>query len=350
MIPFQNPRTSPTPLARRTGGAGTMAAVLLATAIGLSAQAPAQTARPVPGDPPVPAGELEVLKVQGNVWMIAGAGGNIAAQVGEQGVVLVDTGAAGVSDRVLAALRTITDRPIRYIINTSMAPQRVGGNAVIAALPGGSLAGAERGAIISVIAQENVYAKMSRTGPDGQPLYPVAAWPSDGYYAPQRGLIFNGEAIDIIHVPAAFSDGDSLVYFRGSNVLVSGNVFTTTHFPLVNRTEGGTFAGSLEALNRMLDITIPDDLAEGGTYVVPGYGRISDEADLVEYRDMVTIVRDRLRKLITTERMTLAQVKAAHPLLGWEGRYSRPEWTVDMFIEAVFDEFAPAPARPAGRR
>jgi glyoxylase-like metal-dependent hydrolase (beta-lactamase superfamily II) len=296
----------------------------------------AAQAQPAPVEPaPDPA--LEVIKVQGNVWMIAGAGANIAVQAGEQGVIVVDTGAAGLSERVIAAIRGISTRPIRYIINTSVAPQHVGGNAVLAALPGGSTAGAARGATVAVIAQENVQARMTRPV-DGSAPFPSAAWPTDGYYAPRRGMIFNGEGIDIIHLPNAHSDGDSAVYFRGSNVLVTGDVYTTVGFPIVNRAMGGTYAGTLTALNTLLDIAIPDDLAEGGTYIVPGHGRISDEADLVEYRDMVHIIRDRLAQM-AADRLTIAQVKAARPAIGWEARYSRPGWTTDMFIETVYPEF-----------
>ncbi len=177
-------------------------------------------------------GSLEVLKVQGNVWMIAGAGANIAVQAGEQGVIVVDTGASGMTDKVMAAIRGISTRPIRYIINTSVAPQHVGGNATFVS--------AASGAKPVVIAHENVYIGMTAAGPDRKSAFPADAWPTDGYYLPRRKLMFNGEAIDIIHMPAAFSNGDSVVYFRGSNVLVTGDMFTTTSLPLIDRAHGGT--------------------------------------------------------------------------------------------------------------
>jgi cyclase len=314
----------------------TAAAILVCT---LAAVAYAQT----PGEPAVD-GALEVLKVQGNVWLIGGAGANIAVQAGEQGVVVVDTGAGAMSDKVIAAIRGISTRPIRYIINTSAAPQHVGGNAALASLPGGSTApGARGGASPAVIAQENVYARMTANGPDGRSAFPAAAWPTDGYYSPRRKLIFNGEAIDIIHMPAAFSTGDSIVYFRGSNVLVTGDIFTTTGLPLIDRAHGGTYAGSLAALRSLLDIAAPDDLMEGGTYIIPGHGRICDDADLVEYHDMAYEIRDRVAKLVAQGK-TLDQIKAAHPVLGWEGRYGQAGWTPDMFIEAIYPEFIKAPA------
>jgi glyoxylase-like metal-dependent hydrolase (beta-lactamase superfamily II) len=189
---------------------------------------------------------------------------------------------------------------------------------------------------------------MTRLGADGKSAFPADAWASDAYFAPRRRMIFNGEAIDIIHMPNAHSDGDSIVYFRGSNVLVTGDIFTTTNLPMVNRAVGGSYAGLLDALNALLDIGAPDDLMEGGTYMIPGHGRICDEADLVEYRDMVYEIRDRVKKLVG-EGKTLAEVKAARPVIGWEGRYSQPGWTTDMFLEAIYPEFAsavrPQPAR-----
>ena len=302
-------------------------------------QAASLAAQPSPSEPAVD-GELEVLHVQGNVWLIAGAGGSIAVQAGEQGVVVVDTGASGFGSEVIAAIAKISDRPIRYIINTSIADQHIGGNDQIALLPGGSTSGAERGVRINVIAQENVLFRMSvARGADGEQRYPQLAWPTDGYYEPQRGQIFNGEAIDIIHMPNAYSDGDSIVYFRGSNVLVSGDIFSNTSLPMIDYSKGGSFQGTIAALDRMLDITISDDLAEGGTYVIPGHGYISDEADLVEYRDMTYIVRDRLQRLIIEQGLNLEQVIAERPLLGWEGRYDRPGWSFEMFLEAVYGEF-----------
>ena len=332
-----------------------MTRLLFALLIASSAAAFAQNPPPDPPTPaePAPDGVLEVIKVQGNVWLVAGAGGNIAVQAGDQGVVIVDTGAAALTDEVLAAVRGISTAPIRYVINTSIAPQHVGGNGRIATLPGGAAAGGSRGATPAIIAQENVLNRMTRIGADARTVFPSEAWPVDGYFAGRRSFTFNGEAIDVVHLPAAHSDGDSAVYFRGSNVLVAGDVYTTTSLPMINKVLGGTYAGLLAGLNTLLDIAVPDDLAEGGTYIIPGHGRISDEADLVEYRDMVHMVGDRLTKLVTADRRTLEQVKAARPFIGWEGRYSHPGWTTDMLIEAIYPEFAPAgpaPRQGTGRR
>ena len=306
-------------------------AALLACAASLVAQTPAPA--------------VHAYRVQGNVWMLTGAGANIAMQVGKEGVLLVDTGAEAMTNAVLAAIREVTDAPIRYIINTSLAPDHIGGNSAIASLPGGAATGKGRGPTPNVIAHENVLLRMSTPGPDKKSPYPTSAWPTDGYIAERRALSFNGEAIDILHQPSAHSDGDTLVYFRASNVLVSGDIFTTTNLPWIDRKQGGTSKGLLDALNVMVDIAVPENMQEGGTAIIPGHGRICDEADLVEYRDMLHEIRDRAQNLINVQKLSVDQVKAKRPVLGWEARYSRPEWTTDMFVESIYQEFKGSAAR-----
>ncbi len=315
------------------------ALALLLACVGVTNIA-AQSTPPYPASasvPPKPG--IHALKVQGNVWMIPGVGGNVAMQVGKEGVMLVDTGSAGMTDTLLAAIREVSEAPIRYVVNTSISADHIGGNAAIATLPGGATNGKGRGPQANIIAHENVLLRMSTPGPDKKAPYATEAWPTDGYLAARRSLFFNDEPIDIIYMPGAHSDGDTIVYFRASNVLVSGDIFTTTNFPLTDRKLGGSSKGTLEALNYMLDITVPESLQEGGTYVIPGHGRVCDEADLAEYRDMLDEIRDRMADLVNNQHLTLQQVKAKHPISGWEGRYSRPEWTTDMFVEALYEEF-----------
>ena len=286
-------------------------------------------------------GGIETVHVRDRVWMLVTPDGNLALQVGSEGALLVDTGRAGTSDAVLAAIRRITSKPLRYIINTSAGPMQVGNNAELGALRGGVTGG--RGPTPAIIAQEGVLTRLGSPDANGGKGYPSTGWPTDAYAGTQRTIRYNGEAIDIIHVPHAYSDADSLVYFRGSDVVVAGEIYSTVRFALVDRARGGTVTGVLAGLNRILDITVPDvvveSFAEGGTLVIPASGRLSDEDDVTEYRDMVSIVRDRLADL-AGKRLTLDQAKAARPLIDYEARYGTPAWTPTMFLEALYAEFA----------
>jgi glyoxylase-like metal-dependent hydrolase (beta-lactamase superfamily II) len=280
-------------------------------------------------------GDIRVLPVQGNVYMLAGAGGNIAVQVGDDGVLLVDTGAGSVSDKVLAAIRKLSDKPIRMILNTHADPDHMGGNERLAAAgraPGGGRASDSAGQGALIIAHEAVLEAVS--APTGQqPPMPVGAWPTEGYPGETKEAFLNNEAIQLFHEPAAHSNGDSVIFFRRSDVVAAGDIFSTTSYPVIGR--GGSINGVIAALNHIIDITIPKDWQEGGTMVIPGHGRICDEADVVEYRDMVTIVRDRIQDLIK-KGMTLEQVKTAGPTFEYAPRYGPS----DVFVEAVYRDLA----------
>jgi len=287
--------------------------------------------------------EVHVLPVQGNVYMLVGAGANITVQTGSDGVLLVDTSYEQMSDKVVAAIRKLSDKPIRYIINTHADPDHVGGNAPISAL-GATIAGGNMGTSVNngaaILAHENVLKRMS--APTGrQAPTPSAAWPTDTYFTKKKELFFNGEPIEILHQPSAHTDGDSIVFFRHSDVVSAGDLFLTTTYPVVDLERGGNIQGVIDALNRILDIAIPRDKQEGGTYVIPGHGRLCDEADVLEYRDMVTIIRDRIRDMVKKGN-TLDQVKAARPTLDYDGRYGAKTgaWTTDLFIEAVYRSLA----------
>lgn len=288
--------------------------------------------------------EVHVLPVQGNVYMLVGAGGNIAMQAGKEGVLLVDTGNAGaVTDKVLAAIRTVSDKPIRYIINTHVHGDHTGGNEKIAAagstIAGGNVVGdigasAAEGA--TVIAAQQVLDRMSKK--DGNtPAFPSGAWPTDTYITDEKDLFFNGEAVQIFHQPHAHTDGDSIVFFRRSDVVVTGDIFVTTSYPIIDLDRGGSYQGVLDGLNHIIDITVPADKQEGGTYVIPGHGRLCDEADVVEYRDMMTILRDRFLDMIKRG-MTLDQFKAQKPTRDYDPLYGSDKgfWTTDKFIEASY--------------
>ena len=235
--------------------------------------------------------------------MLAGDGGNITIQTGPDGVFLVDSGRSAMSGQVLAEIRKLTNRPIRYIADTHLHSDHTGGNEAIgkagSTISGGDVdddaANLDKGA--AILAHQRVLDRMSVQ--DGnQPPAPFGALPTDVYRGKQKDLFFNGEPIILLHQPAAHTDGDSLVFFRGSNVISTGDIFVTTSYPEMDLARGGSIQGLIDALNRILELTVPEDFQEGGTLVIPGHGRICDEADVVEYRDMVTIVRDRIADLV----------------------------------------------------
>ncbi len=285
---------------------------------------------------------LQTLKVQGNIYLITGAGGNVIVQAGEEGVLVVDTGLAATADQTLAAIRKISDKPIRYILNTHFHPDHTGGNNTIRTA-GGQVVGAnvtgnltDAGVGAAVYAQDNVLQRLS--APTGQtPAAPFGDWPTETYLSGRRQLTFNGEAVEMIYQPAAHTDGDSLVMFRRSDVIVAGDIFLTTTYPFIDLASGGSIEGEIDALNNILDMAVTGHQDEGGTLIVPGHGRICDKPDLLEYRDMVTIVRDRVQDSIK-KGMTLDQVKAAGLTKDYDLRYAAPSGfgTKDQFIEAIY--------------
>ncbi len=286
--------------------------------------------------------ELEVLPVQGNVYVIVGGGGNTTVQIGPEAVVVVDTKLGASADRLLAAIATLSAKPIRHIVVTSADPDHVGGNERVSAAgryvrlldtfdPRGSNTSA------SIMAHVNVLARMS--GPSGtEAPTPAGAWPSDTYFTAQWELFVNNEAIQLLHVPAAHTDGDTMVFFRRSDVVSTGDIYTTTGYPQFDPATGGGIAGIIDGLNRIIEIAVAGENQTGGTAVIPGHGRISDETDVANYRDMVTIVRDRIASSVRAGK-TLEQVQAERPTRDYDGIYTgRGGGSAEQFVAAVYRE------------
>jgi glyoxylase-like metal-dependent hydrolase (beta-lactamase superfamily II) len=285
------------------------------------------------------------------VYLLAADGTNITVQLGRDGILLVDASTGTMNDDILAAIRALSNQPIRWVISTHVHADHTGGNeAMFRAGSGmpqnrigtglnfpGSL---PTGAVI--VSNETVLLRMSGVNGD-QRLAPQAAWPTLTYLGRGRELYVNGEPIEVLHQPHAHTDGDSLVVFRHSDVVSTGDVFSTISYPVIDLETGGTINGTIDALNKVLEVTFPAEKQEAGTYVIPGHGRIADEADVVSYRNMVTVIRDRIHAL-KNKGMTLGQVKAAKPTLDYDRRWSTASWTADMFVEAVYRTLPAGPA------
>jgi glyoxylase-like metal-dependent hydrolase (beta-lactamase superfamily II) len=306
---------------------------------------PPRGVNPRVSPPAPPTGEIRVGPVQGNVYLLEGGGSNVVAQVGSDGVLLVDSGDGTLSEPLLAAVRTLSDKPIRYILNTSPRADHVGGNELLARAGsrsgGGLVVAGPAGMGAMVIAHESVLFALS--APTGAPSpMPVGAWPTDAFATDHKEVFANGEAIRMFHQGGATSVSDTLIFFRRSDVIVTGDVFDLTRYPRIDG-ERGSFRKVVAALNRVIDIAVPADWQEGGTMVVPGRGRVADEADVVEYRDVMTIIRDRIQNMVD-QGMSLAEVRAARPTFEWDARYgtSTGEWTTDMFIDAAYRDLAGA--------
>ena len=306
-------------------GLGAIAIALLAVPPAL-AQAPRAAA---PG--------LETIKVRENVYAIFGAGSNITVHVGEDGLILVDSGSTAAAEQVVAAVKAISPQPIRLIINTSADMDHVGGNEVVGAagleVNPDSFADEPHATVLS---HENVLTRLS-----ADDKIPTNLWPSETFTSRVRSLYLNNDAVMVYRMTGAHSDGDTAVLFRKADVIATGDIIDLRSFPVIDESKGASIQGELDALNRLLEMTVPAMplvLKPGRTLLIPGHGRVSDYAELVEYRDMVTTIKDNIEALIK-KGMTLEQVKAANPTAGYRARWGKESgpWTTDMFVEAIYN-------------
>jgi cyclase len=292
------------------------------------------------------AAQLNVLHVQGQVHLITGAGVNVAVQVGDKGAMLVDTPPAALVPQVMAEIRKLSPNPIRYIVNTSIDPAHWGGNAALSTPPGARGGGGAPFGFVglgrpSIIAHENVLNRMANP-PAGQPATPGAAIPTTTYYLPTMDFSSNGEAIILYHA-AGITDSDSIVLFRESDVVSTGDIYTPGRYPAIQLQQGGSVAGLIAGLNQVLALAVPEAFEEGGTKIIPGHGRISEETDVAEFRDMIVIIRDRVQDLIKKGR-TLEQIKADRPSRDYDAEYGASREDADRFVETIHRSLTARPA------
>jgi len=290
-------------------------------------------------DPNPHDGEIHVQPVQGNLYMLVGDGGNIAVQVGDQAPLVVNSGAGQLTDKVVAAIRKLTDKPIQFIVNTNFSQEFTGGNVKLRAAGhdpsvegsffSGQFADAGRGA--TIIGHQNVQNHLLAL------KSPTEGMPSDTFFQGRRRKFHNGEAVEIFYEPNATTDSDTIVHFRHSDVIATGDLFSTTTYPHIDIENSGSIQGEIEALNHILDRTVYQHDEEGGTLIVPGHGRLCDEWEVAEYRDMLVIVRDRVQDLIKTG-ASLEKTKTARVTADYDDRFGATSgpWTTDMFVEAVY--------------
>jgi glyoxylase-like metal-dependent hydrolase (beta-lactamase superfamily II) len=241
---------------------------------------------------------------------------------------------------VVAAIRRITPKPIRYVVNTGPDVDHTGGNEELS--KAGETLNREQAGLIApaatILAFEGVLRHVSASA------LPAAGWPTETFHYARKYMYLNGEAIEVLHQPEAHSDSDVFVFLRRSDVVMAGDVLDTRQFPVIDVERGGGIDGEVAALNRLADLavaSVPIVSREAGTVVIPGHGRLCDQFDVIEYRDMVTIIRDRVRAALAAGQ-TLEQVKAANPAKGYVGRYGNAggAGTAGRFVEAVYRSLA----------
>jgi cyclase len=330
-----------------------------------------------PNNNPMAPPPMQFWRVRNSrVFLIPGAGANaanVAVQVGRDGVAMVDTGSAETADKLLATVKFLQNyensipqplgyasetrsminfnsvppaEGIRWIINTTIGSEHIGGNEKISeggrTIAGGNVGGyAPPGA--AIYSREELLTRLSETKP-GAKATPQGMLPTDTFSLALMKFsnFVNGEGVVLYHAPHATTDGDLIVNFRFSDVIVTGDLFRQDTYPVIDVDKGGTMQGVLDALNHILDLAVPEFREEGGTMIIPGHGRLSDSADVGYYRDMCTVIRDRIQDMVN-KGMSLAQVKAAKPTIDYDARFGATTgpWTTDMFVEAAYKTLKP---------
>jgi glyoxylase-like metal-dependent hydrolase (beta-lactamase superfamily II) len=306
--------------------------------------------------PPSKIGPVDVLPVAPGIEMLTVGGVNVAVQSGPDGTLVVDPGPAQSAAAVLAAIRQISSEPIHYLIDTDADSELIGANAAVAAA-GHSVAvqdvfiagqrrgftnlvtlpGANGGGGAPIIARQNVLSEMAL---QTEANYSSAAYPTDTFTRPEFNLFIN-EPIAVVRLPGSHNDADAAVRFERSNVVVTGEIFDPTRFPIIDLAHGGSVQGEIDALNLVINALVfahtPVLGDDPGTLVIPVHGPLSTLDDLVSYRDMVATVAMRVQYYMDRGR-SYQQIVAADPAQGFHTRYGSDtgSWTTADFVQAVY--------------
>ena len=251
---------------------------------------------------------LTIHHVAGGVYYLEGTGGNIGLSVGEDGIVMVDDQFAPLTERILAAISDLDDGEIRFVINTHVHGDHVGGNENLGGLG------------ITILANDRVRVRMVEEN-YAELALPVLT------YSDTTTVHLNDEEVHVFTVPPAHTDGDSFIHFRGSDVLHLGDVFRTNNFPYIDVSRGGTLKGTLEALGIAIGMAGP------GTMIIPGHGGVSTREDVAEFRDMTLVVAGRVEQLVR-DGASFEDVLGAGTTAEYEERWGDPE----RFLTGLYTE------------
>jgi cyclase len=261
--------------------------------------------------------QIKTTRLAPNFYTLEGSGGTIGVLAGADGVFMVDSQYAPLSDKIVAAIKAITDRPIRFLVNTHVHPDHTGGNENFGRM----------GA--TLIARDELRERLANPG-GGRAGQPPAALPMITYEG--RLLVhMDGEDIQLIAVPHAHTDGDTMVYFPASNVIMTGDFFRSLGYPFFDLNNGGSLPGLVDGLNQILAIAKPD------TKIVPGHGEVVDRTAIAAHRDMIIAVRDKIAPMVARGD-TVEQVLAGKPTAAYDAKVPQGEQTSERFVRALYTE------------
>jgi cyclase len=300
-------------------------------------------------------GEIHPWHVQGNIWLLAGEPGesNVVVQIGNDGCLVVDAGTAEVAPKLLTAIKRLAaqyggdQKAIRWMVSTSGAMDHIGGNQIIRnggdTVVGGNFArdnpGLTPGA--TLIGSLAMLTRMVTRDAQGKTAVPQGLWPNETHTEPLYSWVFNDEAVSLYHPDSASTDGNEMVMFRKSDVIAVGDVMTELSYPIIDQKNGGSIDGELAALNQVIELAVADTHngpQEGGTIIIPGHGRLSDQSDLIEYTIIMTTLRNRIM-YYKNRGKTLEQVLAMKPTWDFDDRWGPQSgpWTAQDFVRAVYE-------------